>query len=94
MAGHQKNIGYVAYLIVLLYGFYGQNDQRISATIGTTQKTMKRLGRIYQPVIYGDVGRAFLRRGFGTETSEKEKEVNQAAWSRLLSLLSAGQIKN
>jgi len=55
---------------------------------------MKRLGRIYQPVIYGDVGRAFLRRGFGTETSEKEKEVNQAAWSRLLSLLSAGQIKN
>jgi hypothetical protein len=55
---------------------------------------MKRLGRIYQPVIYDDVGHAFLRRGFGTETSGKEKEVNQAAWSRLLSLLSAGQIKN
>ena len=62
-------------------GFYGQNDQRINTTIGTMQKTMKRLGKIYQPVIYEGVDDAFLRRGFGTEASEKEKEVNRAAWS-------------
>ena len=74
-----------------VYGFYGEKDQRINATIESTEIAMDTLGKIYRPVIYEGVGHAFLKRGFGDNVSRIEKRANQAAWSRLFSLLKPAQ---
>ena len=46
-----------------VYGFYGANDARISATVPTTQEKMKAAGKSYSPVIYDGAGHGFMRGG-------------------------------
>ena len=42
-------------------GCYGGDDARISATVGPTSETMKRLGKSYAPNVYDGAGHGFLR---------------------------------
>ena len=70
-----------------VYGFYGETDNRINATIEDTQEAMTAATKTYEPVIYASVGHAFLRRGMEQEDSEVEKSATREAWSRLLKLL-------
>jgi carboxymethylenebutenolidase len=72
-----------------VYGFYGENDNRINSTIESTEKAAKAAGITYEPVIYGGVGHGFLRRGMADGASDIEKRVNQQAWDRLVKLLKA-----
>ena len=46
-----------------VYGFYGENDARINATIPATTDAMKELGKKYDPVIYTGAGHGFMRAG-------------------------------
>lgn len=67
-----------------VYGFYGENDNRINATIEVTQEKMKAAGKIYEPVIYEGAGHGFLRAGMEPDASESEKQAVKAAWERFL----------
>ena len=46
-----------------VYGFYGENDMRIDATIPPTTDTMKEVGKKYEPVTYAGAGHGFMRAG-------------------------------
>ena len=50
-----------------VYGFYGENDARIDATISATTDAMKELGKKYDPVIYAGAGHGFMRAGEAPE---------------------------
>ncbi len=46
-----------------VYGFYAQNDARISAGIPATTELMKAAGKTYAPVVYAGAGHGFMRAG-------------------------------
>src|SRR6185437_8984309 len=46
-----------------VYGFYGQNDARVSASVPGTQEKMKAAGKSYTPAIYEGAGHGFMRGG-------------------------------
>jgi carboxymethylenebutenolidase len=46
-----------------VYGFYGGNDARISATVPATKDAMAAAGKKYDPVVYDGAGHGFMRAG-------------------------------
>lgn len=70
-----------------VYGFYGENDERVNATIERTQRMMKKAGATYDYTIYDGVGHAFMRRGDDPNADAQYKEARNQAWTRLTSLL-------
>ncbi len=46
-----------------VYGFYAENDARISASIPATRGLMTAAGKTYEPVIYAGAGHGFMRAG-------------------------------
>ena len=70
-----------------VYGFYGENDNRINSTIESTKAAAGPAGVTYEPVIYSGVGHGFLRRGMAAEASEVQKTVTREAWERWVNLL-------
>src|SRR5205823_3135727 len=46
-----------------VYGFYGENDERVNATIPKAEELMKAAGKKYEPVIYKGAGHGFMRSG-------------------------------
>jgi carboxymethylenebutenolidase len=46
-----------------VYGFYAENDGRISTTIPQTTDLMAKAGKTYAPVIYAGAGHGFMRAG-------------------------------
>ena len=70
-----------------IYGFYGESDNRINATIDATKAAADAANVTYQPVIYEGVGHAFLRRGMAEDANDAQKSATKAAWERWVSLL-------
>lgn len=70
-----------------VYGFYGESDQRINATIDGTAEKMDELRKIYDPVIYESVGHAFMRRGNDPAAEEAFREAYNTAFERLTGIL-------
>lgn len=70
-----------------VYGFYGGNDERVSATIPKITELMKASGKTYQPVVYENAGHGFMRSGEEPDASEANQIAKNAAWKRWLSLL-------
>ena len=70
-----------------VYGFYGENDNRINSTIDATTERMKELGKTYEPVIYPGMGHGFVRPGISEDASPEEEEQTAKAWERWLALL-------
>ena len=66
-----------------VYGFYGENDMRVDATIPSTTDAMKELKRIYEPVIYAGAGHGFMRAGEAPEpaapVAKGDKEADDKA---------------
>jgi carboxymethylenebutenolidase len=72
-----------------VYGFYGENDARVTVTVPDGQKDMKSAGKIFEPVIYAGAGHGFMAHGdpeFPDATAADRKARNQA-WERLKDLL-------
>src|SRR5580698_8543771 len=46
-----------------VYGFYGENDARVDATIPKATEDMKAAGKFYEPVTYAGAGHGFMRAG-------------------------------
>ncbi|MGI9071870.1 MAG: dienelactone hydrolase family protein [Bryobacteraceae bacterium] len=71
-----------------VYGFYGENDARIDATIPATKDQMKESGKTYEPVIYEGAGHGFMRAGEAPDASEPNRKARTDAWERWKKLLS------
>ena len=53
----------IAKIACPVYGFYGENDARVNATIPKGEELMKAAGKKYEPVIYKGAGHGFMREG-------------------------------
>jgi carboxymethylenebutenolidase len=74
-----------------VYGFYGQNDARVSSTVPIAQERMKAAGLVYEPVIYDGAGHGFMRAGedptaTGPMVAANQKARNEA-FARLVTLM-------
>jgi carboxymethylenebutenolidase len=72
-----------------VYGFYGENDQRVDATIPKAEQLMKAAGKTYEPVIYKGAGHGFMRSGEPNNPTVREgdKKARDEAWARWKKLL-------
>ncbi|MBI2422251.1 MAG: dienelactone hydrolase family protein [Candidatus Hydrogenedentes bacterium] len=70
-----------------VYGFYGENDNRINAGLDATTKAMSEAGKKYEPVIYAGMGHGFLKSGMEAEADETAKQRVSEAWERWIKLL-------
>jgi carboxymethylenebutenolidase len=70
-----------------VYGFYGENDARVNATIAKAEELMKAAGKKYEPVIYKGAGHGFMREGEMPNATEANKKARDDAWARWKTLL-------
>src|ERR1700745_483159 len=79
----------VANISCPVYGFYGENDERVNAGIPKAEELMKSAGKKYEPVIYKGAGHGFMRSGEPSNPAVREgdKQARDAAWARWKSLL-------
>ncbi len=70
-----------------VYGFYGENDERINATIPETQERMAEHGKVYEVVVYAGAGHAFMRQGDDPEGTQEARTARDEAWERLTQIL-------
>lgn len=71
-----------------VYGFYGENDQRINATIADTEAAMQAREKVYDYVIYDGAGHAYMRRGDDPADTSPNKAARDASWMRIATILS------
>lgn len=70
-----------------VYGFYGENDARITAGVEAVAAAMKTASKTYEPTIYPGAGHGFLRAGEAADASPENKAAREAAWKRWKELL-------
>jgi len=70
-----------------VYGFYGEHDNRVNASIPSTEKAMKQHQKAYSPVIYKGAGHAYMRQGATKDASVLEKQAYDESWDRILKIL-------
>lgn len=70
-----------------VYGFYAENDARITSTIDDTKKKMVAAGKTFDPVVYPGAGHGFMRSGEAPDAKNADKLARDAAWKRWLALL-------
>ena len=72
-----------------VYGFYGENDERVNAMIPKAEELMKAAGKKYEPMIYKGAGHGFMRSGepANPNTREGDKKARDEAWTRWKTLL-------
>jgi carboxymethylenebutenolidase len=74
-------------IVVPVYGFYAENDQRINEGIPAAEKIMKELGKTYDYEIYPGAGHAFMRRGDDPEIHDDNTIARNKSWERIRSIL-------
>lgn len=70
-----------------VYGFYGEKDERVNATIPKAEELMKAAGKKYEPVIYKGAGHGFMREGEAPGANDSNKKARDDAWARWKTLL-------
>ncbi|MFP5264585.1 MAG: dienelactone hydrolase family protein [Blastocatellia bacterium] len=74
-----------------VYGFYGGNDARVTATVPKSAELMKEAGKTYDPVTYAGAGHGFMRSGEDPTANDANKDANKKAhdeaWARWKSIL-------
>ena len=70
-----------------VFGFYGGNDARVSATIPKATEDMKAAGKTYEPVTYEGAGHGFMRGGEAPNANAADKQAHDEAWKRWKELL-------
>jgi len=78
-----------AKVVCPVYGFYGENDARVNATIPKAEELMKAAGKKYEPVIYKGAGHGFMRSGEPNNPNVREgdRKARDEAWVRWKKLL-------
>ena len=70
-----------------VYGFYAENDARITASVPKATETMKKLGKVYEPVTYDGAGHGFMRAGEDPSATGANAKARQDAWKRVKEIL-------
>jgi carboxymethylenebutenolidase len=70
-----------------IYGFYGENDNRVNATIPKSTELTKQAGKTYEPVTYEGAGHGFMRAGEAPDANAANKKAREEAWTRWKDLL-------
>lgn len=65
-----------------VFGFYGGDDARITATVPQTAAAMKAARKTFDQVTYEGAGHGFMRSGMAPEASEANKKAREQAWER------------
>ncbi len=71
-----------------VYGFYGENDQRVNATIENTAAMMKKADKTYQYEIYQGAGHAYMRNGDDPQGDDASQDAKQKSMQRIKKILS------
>ncbi len=66
-----------------VYGFYGEKDNRVNATIEETEKMMKEAGKTYEYKIYPGAGHAYMRAAEAENAHELVKEAAENSIERV-----------
>ena len=70
-----------------VYGFYAEDDARITAAVPQVKEVMHAAGKTYEPVVYPGAGHGFMRAGEAPDASEANRKAHDAAWVRWKTLL-------
>jgi len=70
-----------------VYGFYGGADERINATIPTSEEAVRAAGKTYEYVIYEGAGHAFMRLGEDENATPANASARAAAFERMKKIL-------
>jgi carboxymethylenebutenolidase len=70
-----------------VYGFYGGNDARVTATVPATTEAMKTAGKTYEPVTYDGAGHGFMRAGDLPNGTPDNKKAHDEAWKSVKEIL-------
>ena len=70
-----------------VFGFYGENDARINATLPATEAAMKAAGKRFEAVTYAGAGHGFMRSGEAPDAPAENKKAREDGWKRWLTLL-------
>lgn len=70
-----------------VFGFYGENDNRINATLEGTKKLMDANGKKFDQVIYKGAGHGFMRSGAQPDALEDNKLGRESGFKRLVEIL-------
>ena len=77
----------IAKITCPVYGFYGGNDARITASVPKTEKLMTAASKTYEPVTYEGAGHGFMRSGEDPAGEAANKKAHDEAWERWKKLL-------
>ena len=72
-----------------VYGFYGEMDNRVDATIPQAVTDMKAAGKFYEPVTYTGAGHGFMRAGQAPDATPANKAAWEDGFARLVKELRA-----
>jgi len=70
-----------------VYGFYGENDARISASVPAEATAMKAAGKTYDAIVYPAADHGFMRAGQMDNATPGNKKAAEDSWKRMLELL-------
>jgi len=75
-------------ITVPVYGFYGENDERINAGIPAIAGMMEQMDKKFYYSVYPGAGHAYMRTGDDPSGSEANKSAHDESWKRLIGILS------
>lgn len=87
--GSPPEAEFISNISTSVYGFYGENDQRINATIPETKELMEENSKMYDYIIYPGAGHAYMRLGDDPAASNENKTARNQSWDRLKQILSS-----
>ena len=70
-----------------VYGYYGGDDARVTATVQDTIAQMTDAGKTYETEIYGRAGHGFMRAGEAPDASEPNTRARTKAWASWKAIL-------
>jgi carboxymethylenebutenolidase len=78
----------IARITCPVYGFYAENDARVTSTVAKSTDLMKAAGKTYQPVTYSGAGHGFMRAGEDPNSDRTgDKKAREEAWKRIKEIL-------
>ncbi len=82
-----KGADAIARIEAPVYGFYGEDDQRVNATIADSEEMMEQAGKSYEYVIYPGSGHAYMRRADDPSESQAQRDAHSASMIRIQEIL-------
>lgn len=70
-----------------VYGFYGEEDARVTSTINDTKAKMKEANKKFYPAIYSKAGHGFMRTAQSPEATQPDIDAQQKSWKQMIDVM-------